>query len=90
MTIRQVAELAKLALTPEEESRMEAELQAMLQFAQELHGVDTAGVPMTAHVVHQQNVLRSDEVQPSLDREILLAAAPSRTEACISVPKTFD
>jgi len=90
MAVRQAAELAKLALSPEEEAAMSAELEAILAFAQELQQADTQGVPMTAHVVPTENVLREDAVIPSFDRETLLRSAPTRTEEYMSVPKTFE
>jgi aspartyl-tRNA(Asn)/glutamyl-tRNA(Gln) amidotransferase subunit C len=38
--------------------------------------IDTTGVPPTAAVVARHAADRPDEVQPSLDREEVLAAAP--------------
>ena len=90
MAVKQVAELAKLALTEEEEERMGGELNAILSFAEALQKVDTTDVPMTAHVIPTENVLRDDVPAPSYDREKLLANAPTRTETCPTVPKTFD
>ena len=72
MAVRQVAELAKLALSPEEEERMGRELEAVLDFAQALSSLDTQDVPMTAHVIPMENVFREDVPAPSMDREALL------------------
>ena len=58
MAVKQVAELAKLQLTAEEEERMGGELNAVLQFAEALSRLDTTDVPMTAHVIPTENVLR--------------------------------
>ena len=88
--VQQVAQLAKLALSPEEEKRMGGEMEGILAFAQALQQVDTTGVPMTAHVIPTQNVLREDEPETPFDREKLLASAPTRTEECVTVPKTFE
>ena len=90
MAVRQVAELAKLSLTAEEEEKMGGELNAILGFAEALRQVDTQGVPMTAHVIPTENVLREDVPLPSFNRELLLANAPTRTESCVTVPKTFE
>lgn len=89
LSVRQAAALAKLALTEQEEETMGAELQTLLVFAQELSQVDTEGVPMTAHVLPLQNVLRDDVPVQPFERELLLQNAPSRTEDGISVPQTF-
>ena len=90
IVVQQVAQLAKLALSPEEEKRMGGEMEGILAFAQALQQVDTTGVPMTAHVIPTQNVLREDEPETPFDREKLLASAPTRTEECVTVPKTFE
>lgn len=90
MAVRQVAELAKLSLTPEEEARMEGEMNTILQFAQALQEVDTTGIPMTAHVIPRENVLREDVPAPSFDRALLLQNAPTATDECPTVPKTFE
>lgn len=90
MAVRQVAELAKLSLSPEEEAAMGEELSAILTFAQALQQVDIRDVPMTAHVIPTENVLREDAVIPSFDREALLRSAPTRTAECMTVPKTFE
>ena len=87
MAVRQVAELAKLALSPEEEERMGRELEAVLDFAQALSSLDTQDVPMTAHVIPMENVFREDVPAPSMDREALLACAPARTRECVAVPQ---
>ena len=89
IAVKQVAELAKLALTPEEEISMGAELDTILAFARQLQQADTTGVPMTAHVIPTENVLRDDVPAPSFDRELLLRNAPTREEACVTVPKAF-
>ncbi|MGN0970761.1 MAG: Asp-tRNA(Asn)/Glu-tRNA(Gln) amidotransferase subunit GatC, partial [Aristaeellaceae bacterium] len=90
IVVQQVAQLAKLSLSPEEEKRMGGEMEGILAFAQALQQVDTTGVPMTAHVIPTQNVLREDEPETPFDREKLLASAPTRTEECVTVPKTFE
>ena len=90
MAVKQVAELAKLELSPEEEERMAGEMEGILAFAQALSQVDTGDVPMTAHVIPTENVLREDVPAPSFDREALLANAPTRTGSGVTVPKTFE
>ena len=90
MAVRQVAELAKLSLSPEEEERMGGELNAVLSFAEALSQLDTTDVPMTAHVIPVENVFREDVPVRSLDREALLSCAPTRTEEYVTVPKTFE
>ncbi|MBE5803721.1 MAG: Asp-tRNA(Asn)/Glu-tRNA(Gln) amidotransferase subunit GatC [Clostridiales bacterium] len=85
MKIRQVAELAKLKLEPAQEERMEAELGRILQFVQQMQ---PSGATPPAEMPCG-NVLRADEVLPSMDRETLLSLSPARTKEYMAVPRTL-
>jgi aspartyl-tRNA(Asn)/glutamyl-tRNA(Gln) amidotransferase subunit C len=89
-TVRRVAQLAALALTPEEEVRMQGELNAILAHMQELDGVDVSAVPPTFHSVVTRGALRPDIVAESLPRAELLAAAPAEEAGGFAVPKVLD
>ncbi len=88
--VEQVAALAKLHLTPEEQKRMGSELQAIIAFADQLSEVDTSNVPITAHVVPVSNVFREDIPFLEIDRELLLQSAPTRDGGFITVPRTVE
>ena len=72
--VEHIAELAKLALTPEEKARLQEELSEILDFAQRLQQIDTGDIPPTATVLPVDTVLRADESRPSPAREALLKA----------------
>lgn len=74
--VEHIAELAKLALTDEEIERYRQQLSAILEYAQRLQELDTEAIPPTASVLALQNVMRPDEVRPSMPREEVLANAP--------------
>ncbi|MDH7500300.1 MAG: Asp-tRNA(Asn)/Glu-tRNA(Gln) amidotransferase subunit GatC, partial [candidate division NC10 bacterium] len=44
----------------------------------------------TYHVLDLVNVLREDEVRPSLPREIALANAPERADGFFKVPRIIE
>lgn len=88
--VRHVAKLAALALTPEEEARMQGELDAILAHMDELGEVDVSAVSPTFHSVAAPNALRPDRVLDSLARDELLAAAPANAEGGFAVPKVLD
>lgn len=90
MNVRRVAELAKISLAPEEEVRLSAEMEGILAFARQLQQLDLADVPQTQHILDRVNVMREDEIAPSLPQETVLTAAPSREAAYISVPRTVE
>ena len=85
--VAHVARLARLALTSEELERFTEQLGAVLEHAQDVEGLDTAGVPPTAHPLPLANVLRDDVVAPCLDRDEVLAQAPAVEADRFRVPR---
>lgn len=89
--VEHVAKLSRLTLAPEEKERMRGELEAVIGFFDELGGVNTEGVPETAHVVPLKNVFREDVVHPCANsREELLENAPEAREGYIYVPRVVE
>jgi aspartyl-tRNA(Asn)/glutamyl-tRNA(Gln) amidotransferase subunit C len=84
--VRHVAKLARLELTADEIVTLQAELSALLDHVDNVRRLDTADVPPTAHPLPLRNVLRPDEVRPSLDRDEVLAAAPAVENSRFLVP----
>ena len=78
--VQHIAELAKLKLTEEEIERMTPQLSAILDHAARLQELDTEAIPPTASVASLQNVMRDDQVAPSMPREDALANAPDKDE----------
>jgi aspartyl-tRNA(Asn)/glutamyl-tRNA(Gln) amidotransferase subunit C len=81
-----VARLARLELSDAESERMATELSKVLGHIEKIRELDLAGVQPTSHVVDVVNVLRADEPEPSLPREVALAQAPERTDTGFAVP----
>lgn len=88
--VEHVAKLARLNLTEEEKERLTGEMENIIAFADKLNELDTTGVEPTAHVIPIQNVFRDDVVEPSYDREKILANAPSQEGGCFKVPKIVE
>jgi aspartyl-tRNA(Asn)/glutamyl-tRNA(Gln) amidotransferase subunit C len=84
--VAHVARLARLSLDDDELDLYTGQLAAVLEHAQDVASLDTAGVPPTAHPLPLENVLRDDEVRPSLDRAEVLAAAPAVEDDRFRVP----
>jgi len=83
--VEHIAELAKLELTEEEKIKFCEQLSAILEYAEMLQQLDTEAIPPTATVLLLQNVMRPDEVAPSLPQEDILANAPDAAEGCFRV-----
>jgi len=81
-----VARLARLELSDAESERMATELSKVLDHIEKIRELDLDGVEPTSHVVDVVNVLRADEPEPSLPREVALAAAPEATDTGFAVP----
>lgn len=73
-----IARLARLGLTEEDVDKFREQLSNILDNFDILSQVDTTDVPPTAQSIVLQNVMRDDEVIPSLVPEDILANAPRR------------
>ena len=74
--VRHVALLARLGLAEGEEDFYAEQLSRILEHIDRLSEVDTESIPPTAQVVEVRNVMRDDEVRPSLTQEAAIANAP--------------
>ncbi len=89
--VEHVAELARLQLSPEELERLSTQLSRILTYMEELNATDTGGIPGTTSVVAgDANVLREDEVHPSLSREQALSNAPEAVDGFFQVPQIIS
>ena len=85
-----LAELARLALTPEEKARFAAQVGDVIAYISQLKEVDVTGIEPTAHAYPLFNVLGEDIVRPGLPVEAALGNAPEQRDNMIVVPKVVD
>ncbi len=85
-----VARLARLALGDAEIERMREQLNAILGYIDKLKELDITNVEPTSHAVPLVNVMREDEIVPSLGQEAMLANAPDRAGALFRVPRIIE
>ncbi len=88
--VRDLATLARLALTDDEVRRFAAQLDHILAYVGMLRQLDTEQVPPTSHVIPIANVFRPDEVTPSLPVDAALANAPQRDGPFFTVPHVLE
>jgi aspartyl-tRNA(Asn)/glutamyl-tRNA(Gln) amidotransferase subunit C len=81
-----VARLARLELNEDEVTRMAEELSKVLDHVERIRELDLEGVPPTSHAVDLAGVMRPDEPQPCLPRDVVLAAAPEPVQGGFGVP----
>jgi aspartyl-tRNA(Asn)/glutamyl-tRNA(Gln) amidotransferase subunit C len=88
--VEHVAFLARLGLTEEEKALFQDQLSAILEHMRELNEVNTSEIAPTAQVIPLKNVMRDDEVRPSLPPDAVLANAPDRDGEFFRVPPVLD
>jgi len=85
-----ISRLARLGLTETEIARLREQLSDILENFEILQQVDTGNVPPTAQSVALRNVLRDDEVAPSLPSSEILANAPRKEGDCFRVRAVLE
>ena len=84
--VAHVAHLARLGLTEDELSRLEGQLNHILEQYAVLAELDTEHIAPTAQTIELENILRDDVVTPSFTVDEALAGAPERAGDHIVVP----
>ena len=74
--VERIATLARLELTDAEKDLFVRQLTDVLEYAEQIQAIDTAGVPPTSHVLSNQAADRADTPVPSLPNAEALANAP--------------
>jgi aspartyl-tRNA(Asn)/glutamyl-tRNA(Gln) amidotransferase subunit C len=80
-TVKHIAKLARLGLTPKETEKMQKDLSLILDYFNLLKGVDVTGIEPTFHSISNLDAsLRKDETKKELKEgaEKLIKAAPER------------
>ena len=88
--VEHVALLARLRLTEDEKARFTTQLNSILEHFEQLQQIDTTEVEPMSHAVPMSNVLREDEVKPSLAPEEALRNAPDSDGDCFRVPRVIE
>ncbi len=84
--VEHVAYLARLGLSDEELTRLEGQLNHILDQYAILATLDTESIPPTAQTIELENILREDVARPSLPVEAVLGNAPARQGDFVVVP----
>ncbi len=88
-TIKHLAKLAHLELTPEEEDKLLSDLSKILAHFEELKTLDTSRIePMTGGT-RLKNVFREDEVKET-NRGAGAEAFPESKDGFLKVPPVFE
>ena len=85
-----VANLARLALSAEEQKQLSGQLGEVLGYVEKLKELDVEGIEPMAHAVPLVNVTRPDKVQASLDHSLAMGNAPAKADRLFQVPKIVE
>ena len=81
-----MARLARLSFSDAELDRLASQLSAVLDHAADVEALDVSDVAPTSHPIPFSNVMRADELRPSLPRDEVLAQAPAIADGQFRVP----
>lgn len=88
--VRYTAGLARLNLSEEEIAKFQSQLSQVLEYVEELKGVDVSQVEPTAHANPVFNVVREDASRDGFTPQEALANAPRQAGGLFVVPKVIE
>ncbi len=88
--VDKVANLSRLSFEESEKERLMGTLNDILGYFDMLRELDTEKVEPLTHILPVHNVMREDEVRPSLPREAALANAPKSDRGHFVIPKVIE
>lgn len=88
--VAHLARLARIAVTDDELDVFAGQLDVILTAVARVAEVAADEIPPTTHAVPLTNVLRPDEVRPSLPQDRVLAAAPAAEDGRFRVPRILE
>ena len=88
--VRNIAHLARLAISEEDVDQYAADLSNILDLVEQMNQVDTGGVQPMAHPLDAKQRLRNDEVSETDQRDKFQAIAPDVENGLYRVPKVIE
>jgi aspartyl-tRNA(Asn)/glutamyl-tRNA(Gln) amidotransferase subunit C len=83
--VAKIASLARLSFTDSELDELTTQLSKIVDMVDQLGKVNTDGIEPMVHAIELENVLKADEIEPSLVREKALMNAPDADGECFRV-----
>jgi len=88
--VEHVARLARITYTPEEIELFTHQLNAILNYFEQLKELDTTGIEPTSHAIPLSNIFKEDKVKDSLTVDVTLSNAPDKKKDSFRVPKIIE
>ncbi len=88
--VEHVSRLARLKLSDAELDSLTGEMDAILDYVEQLNTLETDDIIPTAHAVPMENAFRADECKPGFTTEQALSNAPDATENAFRVRRVIE
>jgi aspartyl-tRNA(Asn)/glutamyl-tRNA(Gln) amidotransferase subunit C len=88
-TVKHVANLARIEMGADELKQYQSQLNAILEYVDKLHELDTTDVPPMDHVAATATPMREDCLNAGLGEKVL-SNAPQREERFFKVPQVIE
>lgn len=88
-TVKHVAFLVRLGISESEAQAFSQQFSEIIDYFQRLNEVDTRDVPAACETSSTYNVLRPDEVHPSMSRDDFMKNVPQQDGDHVKVPFVF-
>jgi len=89
-TVRKVAKLARIKVEDHEVEPFARELSGILDWVEQLQGVDVTGIEPMTSAVPMRLKRREDKITDGNRRDDILANAPDSREGFFAVPKVVE
>ncbi len=89
-TIKTIANLARLKFPKEDEAKFMADIDSILNWVEQLKGVDVTGIEPLVSVSPRENAIRSDVVTEGNIQSELMANAPESVQGFYEVPRMVE
>lgn len=90
INVDQLAQLARISLSPAEQVLFSGQLEHILAYFKELQAVDVEGIEPISHPFPSVAPLRDDEAAAAWPARLALANAPASRDDHIVVPKVVE
>jgi aspartyl-tRNA(Asn)/glutamyl-tRNA(Gln) amidotransferase subunit C len=88
--VEKTASLAKLEFTGEQKEKFAEQFSKIVGFVEKISELDTGNIKPMTHAVEKKNVVRKDEVLPSMPNDDIKGIAPKFSDGNIVVPKIVE
>jgi len=86
-TVEHISNLVNIKLSEEEVTLFAEQLSGVLGYFKKIDEVDTRDVEPTFHALDLKNIVREDQVSPSLSNRVALENAPRKENGLFKTPK---